>query len=260
MEQGAWGLSPRDSGAHDSNAAVARAVLSKSTMETATIDPEQSVASLVLDHSECAAVFQQLRIDFCCKGELSVAAAARSKGIEPATLVQSLARAIDERHGGDRALDPRELSTPRLVAHIVSKHHEYLRRALPFVGGLAAKVSRVHGDHNPKLRELAVAVDELAGALIPHLDEEEGTLFPALVSGATDRELVAKELGAMQEEHLAVAKILQRVRAASEDFTLPSWACNSYRTLFSELEQVEGDVFTHVHIENHVLRPRFAAA
>ena len=46
---------------------------------------------------------------------------------------------------------------------------------------------------------------------------------------------------------------------ASDDFTLPEWACNSYRTLFAELKQVESDVFTHVHIENHVLRPRFVA-
>ena len=56
----------------------------------------------------------------------------------------------------------------------------------------------------------------------------------------------------------AVAQLLERIRAASDDFTLPDWACNSYRTLFSELEQLEGDVFTHVHLENHVLRPRFA--
>jgi len=53
--------------------------------------------------------------------------------------------------------------------------------------------------------------------------------------------------------------LLERVRAAGDDFTLPPWACNSYRALFSELAQLEGDVFTHVHLENHVLRPRFSA-
>ena len=30
-------------------------------------------------------------------------------------------------------------------------------------------------------------------------------------------------------------------------------------TLFAELEVLEGDVLTHVHLENHVLMPRFAA-
>ena len=41
----------------------------------------------------------------------------------------------------------------------------------------------------------------------------------------------------MQVEHLAVAKLLERIRAASDEFTLPEWACNSYNTLFSELKQ-----------------------
>jgi len=48
------------------------------------------------------------------------------------------------------------------------------------------------------------------------------------------------------------------IRVASDDFALPDWACNSYRTLFSELQQMESDVFTHVHLENHVLQPRFS--
>jgi regulator of cell morphogenesis and NO signaling len=39
----------------------------------------------------------------------------------------------------------------------------------------------------------------------------------------------------------------------------PEWACTSYRTLLSELAALEGDVLRHVHLENHVLMPRFAA-
>ena len=64
----------------------------------------------------------------------------------------------------------------------------------------------------------------------------------------------------MHEEHLAVGKVLGRLRTAADDFRLPDWACNSYRALFSELEQLEGDVLRHIHLENHVLRPRLASA
>ncbi len=222
------------------------------------LNPQQSVATVVLEHSECAQVFKQHRIDFCCRGELSIEAAAKEKGVDVDALVGELSRAIEQRQGvaGD---DPRELTTPQLVAHIVSMHHDYLRRALPFTSGLAAKVGRVHGDHNPKLRELRVAVEELASELEPHLDEEERTLFPALVVDQPDAKLITGLLQSMQAEHLVVAKLLEKIRAASDDFTLPDWACNSYRTLFSELEQLEGNVFEHVHLENHVLQPRFVA-
>ena len=131
---------------------------------------------------------------------------------------------------------------------------------LPFAKGLAEKVSRVHGDHNPKRRDRHVAVDELADALEPHLDEEEQTLFPALVAQQPDATAVTELLQSMADEHLEVANRLERIRAASDYLTLPEWACNSYRTLFCELEQIEGDVFTHVHLENLVLKPRFASA
>lgn len=44
---------------------------------------------------------------------------------------------------------------------------------------------------------------------------------------------------------------------------MPSLATDVFEapgTPASELEQLESDVFTHVHLENHVLQPRFAAA
>ena len=223
------------------------------------LDRNQTVAGVVLDHSECAQVFQRHHIDFCCRGDVSVEAAARQRGLDAGALLDELSRTIAERRGA-READPRELATPALIEHIVLKHHAYLRKALPFVRPLAAKVARVHGDHNPALRDLDAAVGELAEVLPPHLDEEERVLFPALVAGAADRAAAAKQLDAMASEHLAVAGLLQRIRAAADDFRVPDWGCNSYRTLFSELRQLESDTFTHVHLENHVLRPRFVGA
>jgi regulator of cell morphogenesis and NO signaling len=227
-------------------------------METRTLNRQQPVATVVLDHSECAQVFQRHRIDFCCQGDQTIEAAARARKLDIDALLAELSRAITERRG-ERPDDPRELSTPRLIAYIVSKHHEYLRKTLPFVQALAAKVGRVHGDHNPRLRDLDVAVEEISTTLLTHLDEEEHSLFPALLSKDRDQAAIARQLESMQDEHLAVAGLLERIRGASDDFTLPDWACNSYNTLFSELKQLESDVFTHVHLENHVLRPRFAA-
>jgi regulator of cell morphogenesis and NO signaling len=222
------------------------------------INPSQTVASLVLDHSECARVLQRNRIDFCCRGHMSIEAAAHERKLNTKTLLAQLSLAIAERNdNGEARRDPRALATPLLIEHIVMTHHGYLREALPFVRTMSAKVSRVHGAHNPKLIELDAVVVELAEALLPHLENEEDVLFPALMEALPDRALVKRELFAMHEEHLAVGKLLARLRDASDNFRLPDWACNSYRALFAELEQLEADVLTHVHLENHVLKPRF---
>lgn len=223
------------------------------------LDSQQSVASVVLSHSVCAAVFQRHRIDFCCRGELSLEAACSERGLAVAALLDELGQAIQDRAGGPER-DPRALPTTALVELIVATHHEYLREALPFVEELAAKVHRVHGDHNPLLAELDTVVQALSSTLAPHLDAEEQVVFPALLAQPLDPSVIARELKAMQEDHLAVGALLERMRTATGDYALPDWACNSYRALFAELEVLEGDVLRHVHLENHALMPRFACA
>lgn len=221
------------------------------------VSAQDKIADIVISHSECASVFQKHKIDFCCNGGVSLAEATKKKGIDTEALIAELQDAINRRKGGP-AGDPRDLSTPALIGTIISNHHEYLRKILPFLVPLSAKVGNVHGDHDPKLQDLAKVVKELSDSLIDHLDKEEQTLFPALMTGKPDPQLIKDELEAMVKEHLEVAGLLELVHKATEDYTLPDWACNSYRTLFAELESMESDILRHVHLENHVLMPRFA--
>lgn len=87
---------------------VARAVHLRCSM----LDSQQTVAAVVLDHSECAEVFQQHRIDFCCKGDLSLEAAAQGRGVEVKALLTELEGAIEKRQGV-RSADPRNSPRPR---------------------------------------------------------------------------------------------------------------------------------------------------
>ena len=163
--------------------------------------------------------------------------------------------AIADRELAD--VDPRRLSTTELVRHIVSRHHQYLRDMLPFVQVLAHRVARVHGQQEPKLVELSGAVAELRATLEPHLDDEERSLFPALVANAGVAVARSKDLRALQDEHLHVEEMVKQLRALSNDFVVPDWASTSYRTLMRELEKLEADTLAHVHTENHVLMARF---
>ncbi|NUN12010.1 MAG: iron-sulfur cluster repair di-iron protein [Myxococcales bacterium] len=222
------------------------------------ISTQKTIAEWVLDHSECASVFQRHHIDFCCRGHLTVDEACDQKGLNPKTILEDLNRAIAERQGGP-SVDYRTLSTVALIAHIIQTHHEYLRKTLPFLRPLASKVARVHGDTNANLHELELIVFELVETLLPHLDAEEQELFPLLMTKNPDKSLVDSQFTLMAEDHLLVGELLARMRKTTNQFRLPQAACNSYRTLFSELEQLEGDILRHVHLENHVLMPRFVS-
>jgi len=219
-------------------------------------DRHQTVASVVLASPACAEVFQGHRIDFSCRGELSVEAAALQKGLGVVQLLGELAAATVERRR--EGPDVRQLSTPELVSFTRSHHHEPLKRTLPFVSALASKVSRVHGAHAPNLVRLESRVAELCISLGTHLEDEAELLFPALVAGHVDGKARALFEAAFND-HLAVVERLEEIRAAACDFVAPPSACNSYRTLFAELKWLELDVLSLIHLENYVLRGRVAA-
>lgn len=223
------------------------------------IDRQASIATIVLEHSECAKVFADHRLDFCCRGERTLTAACAEKSLDIQVVSADLERAIAARVKRDEP-DPRTMATGDLLSFIVTRHHAYLHEALPFLEPLATKVARVHGDHNPKLVGVRDTFRALAESLEPHLQEEERVLFPALTASQPDRRLIAAELESMQREHLHVGDLLARLRIDADDFAAPEWACGSYRTLMRELAALEIDTLRHVHLETHVLMPRFAEA
>ncbi|HEY8430033.1 MAG TPA: iron-sulfur cluster repair di-iron protein [Sandaracinaceae bacterium] len=219
-----------------------------------TLSAQTTVADIVTAHPECASVLQSHRIDFCCKGELSLEEACRRRGIDPDALLVELERTIAGR--ARLAGDVRETPTAELVETIVERHHGYLRQALPFLSALSEKVARVHGDHEPRLVEIREIVSALATELSAHLDQEEAELFPRLLEPGAS--LQPSELEAVRGEHLWIGEQLRRLRTLTDEYVAPEWACRSYRTLFAELEAMETDVLRHVHLENHVLLPRFS--
>jgi len=227
-------------------------------IEMPDMDRSATVARIVTEHAATARVFQRHGIDYCCHGNVSVPEACLGARLDPAALFAELEAVLAA--GEERPEeDPRALSNAALVARIVDRHHGYLRRALPYIAPIMAKVARVHGPRDAHLTDLAAAFDALAASLGPHLDEEEEVLFPALVARAPDAELVARELGRMREEHLGVGDLLGEIRKLTAGFTTPEWGCNTYRILMAELEALEADILRHVHLENHVLAPRFTA-
>ena len=223
-----------------------------------SLDRSATVARIVVEHTAAARVFQRYGIDYCCHGNVTVPQACRDGHLDPDVVFAQLEAAVaaGEHRPED---DPRALSTAALIARIVDRHHGYLRQALPYIEPIMAKVAKVHGPRDTSLHQLHDAFRELAASLGPHLDEEEEVLFPALMARAPDAPVVKRELEQMHEDHLAVGDLLARIRALTSGFQTPEWGCNTYRVLMSELDALEADILRHVHLENHVLAPRFGA-
>lgn len=171
-------------------------------------------------------------------------------------LVEALETTISEFRGEPRD-DLRALPTRRLIELSMAKHRSFLTEMMPTVRSLSSRVSQVHGGKNPKLRDLDMFLDELAERLQRRVHEEEAKLFPAMMDAA-QTPWMPEALDSMVEDHHDIVRLLELSRDATEDFHVPDWACNSYRSLVTQLEQLETELLAHLHLEQHALAPRFA--
>jgi regulator of cell morphogenesis and NO signaling len=222
------------------------------------LDHNATVARIVTEHPVAARIFQKHGIDYCCHGNVTVPEACLDGRLDPEPLFAELQAALAANDARPEE-NPRALTTAALIARIIDRHHGYLRQALPHIAPIMAKVAKVHGPRDANLQHLHDAFSELASSLGPHLDEEEEVLFPALMARQPDARLVQREVARMHEDHLAVGDLLARIRTLTGGFTTPEWGCNTYRVLMAELDALEADILRHVHLENHVLAPRFGA-
>jgi regulator of cell morphogenesis and NO signaling len=230
---------------------------------TATL--ETPIREIVTADFRAAAVFDSHRIDFCCGGAQPLNEACRAAGVDTIQVLAELHRAFAE---PSSTIPNFAVWTPdELIDYIVTKHHSYVRQALPTIAAHTEKIARVHGERHPELVEVArlfaAVVDDMTG----HMWKEEQILFPfisALASAADENRsaprapfgTVANPIHMMEMEHEAAGGAMGRIRELTGDYAEPSDACTTYAITLKELEAFEQDLHAHVHLENNVLFPR----
>jgi regulator of cell morphogenesis and NO signaling len=224
-----------------------------------------TVGEIVSADFRSAHVFEQFGIDFCCGGRKSVADACRAAAADPA-LVQRALDALPPETAGDT--DERRWPVDRLIDHIISTHHAYVRAAMPAIAQHLAKLVSVHGERHPELARIAATFDEVHQELQQHMMKEERVLFPCI------RELAATAAGQrrpspfgtienpirmMQREHQDAGDEMRLIRELTNGYMPPADGCTTYRVTFAELAQFERDLHRHVHLENNLLFPKAVA-
>jgi len=200
------------------------------------------------------AVFRKFKIDFCCNGGLTIDDAAHRRGIDLTELESKLAEL------GPEALSDADLAmmdSKTLIDHIQTFYHEAHRQTLPELIKLSRKVEAVHRG-NPKVPAgLANALAELENKLEAHMSKEKATLFPAMREAGKDDLTTA--IVELRHEHDDQGAVLHRIESLTDDFTLPEEACRSWQALYVGTARLAEDVMEHIHLENNILFPRFAA-
>lgn len=226
-------------------------------LESETLETVGHIAAKDIRKAE---VLKQLGVDFCCGGKQTLKEAAHSVGLDEIELRRRLNQSEELPIAGP-SLNFKDWDIDFLSDYIKNVHHRYVREKGPIIQELAHKVADVHAQQHPELVSLAKELDAFLDDLYHHLDKEEKQLFPATKN---EQELNSKQVDQLIQflisEHEDSGKELQQLRKITQNYTLPANACNSYTSLFSQIESFESDLLQHIHLENNILFPKVLAS
>lgn len=221
----------------------------------------QTVAELAISHPAALSVFTKYNIDYCCGGNRSLEDACLRVGLNPEKIRQEIFSAPALQSSVPARAE--QWSASLLADYIVQNHHEYVRRAIPEIEALLEKVCAAHGEDNIELLNIQQDFADLAEELLNHMSKEELALFPALkrleASGEVAHPLadnLKTPISMMEHEHNIAGDLMKSIRALSNHYTVPEFACPTYRVTYQKLKQFDDDLMTHVHLENNILFPK----
>ena len=226
----------------------------------------QSIREIVSMQASAAAVLERFEIDLCSQANVSLMQACAKLQLSVDQVLDKLEDARADEAGAP-PVDPACMPLAKLVQHIVRLHHRTIRQELPRLSELAAKLAGKHGERAPELLKIAQLFHDLQRELVPHIEKEENFLFPYVVhldqewafAESSDRgrfKRVSQPVRTMMHEHDSTLELLQRLRALTKDFEVPSWACATFASFYAGLRAFEADLRQHIHLEDDVLFPR----
>jgi regulator of cell morphogenesis and NO signaling len=225
-------------------------------------DHASTLGELVLEQPSAAALFERLGLDYCCGGARTLEEACSQHGLDARTVSVLLEALADEPRGADlEAHDVARATIPELCEHIVTRHHDPLRRDLPRISDLLATVVRVHGKTHRELHDLQRLFTTIREDLEAHMRLEEERLFPACLALGEGQGAALDDglLALLEDDHQATGDALCALREVAGGYRTEWALCSTHRALLRALRAFEIDMHQHVHEENNVLFPRARA-
>jgi regulator of cell morphogenesis and NO signaling len=226
---------------------------------------DRTIGEIVADDYRTARVFEKQGIDFCCGGNVALAATCAQKGIDLAAITGELERVKSE--PVERSQNYVSWEMPFLADYIINAHHTYLKENTGQIAAYTDKIAAVHGAHHPEVIEIATIFGKIADALSTHLREEEEAFFPAIKRAdaarkagtaprAKDIETIKNSLVKLSHEHEEIGDAIHTIRHLAKEYAIPADVCNTFVVTYQKLEEFEDDLHKHVHLENNILFPK----
>jgi len=224
---------------------------------------QKTLATIVTENHQAAAIFEKYSLDFCCKGKRTLYDACVEKNINTESIENELNAALTTEAA--KHLPFNEMTEEQLIGHILIHHHFYVKQSMPTIMNHLEKVAMKHGPHFPFMVEVFQLFAEIQQDMTSHMHKEEMILFPRIKQIATasaeqkplpDSGFIQDPVNVMEHEHDMAGIIMSKIRVLTNNYTAPEGACTTFKVAISELKAFEEDLHKHIHLENNILFPK----
>lgn len=213
-----------------------------------------TLKGLVRQNNGRARVFDELRLSYACKGNLSLEQACAERAVDVDRALTALATV--DATGPAQTPTWYGLGISELIEHILAAHHKTLpksmARASRLFEGVAARASVI-----PNIDRLADQFERVRAELDSHMVKEERVLFPLaedLSQGQLPKRMSTRmPLVILESEHEDSRLVVGSLRTAFSDWRLPDEASPDETKLADLMAEIEYDLNQHQHKENNLL-------
>lgn len=227
------------------------------------ISENTTVGEIVAHNFKTAALFQQVNIDFCCRGNRNLKEVCIENNLNESEITNALNDILSEENS---ILDFKNWDVDKLIEHIEKTHHKYVEDKSPILLELLNKLCKVHGSKHPELFEINNLFLESAQELAVHMKKEELILFPfinKMINHKRNNQSLEKPhfgtvdnpISMMMDEHENEGERFRKIALLTNNYTPPADACTTYKIVYNMLEDFESDLHKHIHLENNILFP-----
>jgi regulator of cell morphogenesis and NO signaling len=223
---------------------------------------------VLLEYPAAAEVFEQLNIDYCCRGNRALGDALSESGISLQAFLGEVDQITDGGSARPATPDWRVVPLAKLIRHIIETHHTYLRVELPALEKWVAVIAaKEHSGETELMLSLQRGIRHFQRNLEVQMSKEEAVLFPAIsqleIGGLPEAApsgplfgSVANLARVMEQESSSALGALSEIRILSKNFAGRAETSAALKTLFDRLRVLEADTHQHLHLENNILFPR----
>src|ERR1051326_2942886 len=211
------------------------------------IEDVAAIGALARRHPTLIALFEELEIDYACKGGRTLRDAATYAGHDPNQVLE-LVRVSAGQPNEDKG------TLAELIHEIITDHHKFASDNARFI------LKQLNSTIDPPedLRRITRIFKTLHAAIETHMLREERQLFPPIEAlelhphrvrfGSMSRPLLAEFV-----EHDLVHEWLVRIRELSLRLRSAKYP---HTDVLDALDTFDHDAHRHMHLENNVLIPR----